>query len=324
LLLTGPQPGVLPADVTDRDQAMAWFDTEVPVLLALISYAGAHGFAVHAWQIPWTLGPYFSRRGQWQNYEATQQVALAAASALGEPLALAHAHYLLGHAQSEMGDYESASPNVRRALDLFREVGDRGNEAYVLNGLAGMLEKQGRFQEALAVALDALRMLKAVGHWWTQATLENGVGWLYAHLGQYEQALTHCQRALSLHRESGHRGGAADTLDSIGFVYLKLGDTAQAKAHYTRAVEAYRDIGSQFGEGNSLTGLGDALLAEGDRQAAAVAWREAVAILDRLPHALADEVRVRLRELKSDGAAGSDDDGPVGPDELTGAVTAVR
>jgi DNA-binding SARP family transcriptional activator/tetratricopeptide (TPR) repeat protein len=334
LLLTGPRPGVLPADVTDRDQAMAWFDTEVPVLLALISYAGAHGFAAHAWQIPWTLGPYFSRRGQWQNYEATQQVALAAASALGEPLALAHAHYLLGHAQAEMGDYEAADPNVRRALDLFRELGDRGNEAYVLNGLAGMLEKQGRFQEALAVALDALRMLKAVGHWWTQATLENGVGWLYGHLGQYDQALTHCQRALSLHRESGHRGGAADTLDSIGFVYLRLGDTVQAKAHYTRAIEAYRDIASQFGEGNSLTGLGDALLAEGDRQAAAVAWREAVAILDRLPHALADEVRARLRDLErdlesddahgSDGAAARDGDGPVGPDELTGAVTAAR
>ncbi len=344
LLLTGPQPGVLPADVTDRDQAMAWFDTELPVLLALISYADTHGFAAHAWQIPWTLGPYFSRRGQWQNYEATQQVALAAASALGEPLALAHAHYLLGHAQAEMGDYEAADPNVRRALDLFRELGDRGNEAYVLNGLAGMLEKQGRFQEALAVALDALRMLKAVGHWWTQATLENGVGWLYAHLGQYDQALTHCQRALSLHRESGHRGGAADTLDSIGFVYLKLGDTVQSKAHYTRAIEAYRDIASQFGEGNSLAGLGDALLAEGDRQAAAVAWREAVTILDRLPHALADEIRARLRDLEqdletqgletqdletqdapdSDGAAGSDGDGPVGPDELTGAVTAAR
>jgi tetratricopeptide (TPR) repeat protein len=153
-------------------------------------------------------------------------------------------------------------------------------------------------------------MLKAVGHWWTQATLENGVGWLYAHLGQYDQALTHCQRALGLHRESGHRGGAADTLDSLGFVYLKLGDHAQAKAHYTRAIEAYREISSPFGEGNSLAGLGDALLAEGDREAAAAAWRESAAILDRLPHALADEVRARLRDL--------------GDDELTGAVTAAR
>src|ERR1700683_2395030 len=163
------------------------------------------------------------------------------------PPARAHAHSLLGHAQSQMSDYEAAEPNFRQALDIFRQLEDRANEAVVLNGLAGMLERQERYPEALAVALDALRMLKAVGHWWTQATLENGVGWLYAHLGQYDQALTHCQQALSLHRDSGHRGGTADTLDSLGYIYLHLGDFTQAKAHYTKAIEAYREISSPFG-----------------------------------------------------------------------------
>ena len=300
LQLTSPLPGVLPADLTDKERAMAWFDAEAPVLLALIGYADTHRFDSHAWQIPWTLGPFFNRRGRWQDYTATQQIALAAATRLDDTLALAHAHHLLGHVQSQTGAYEAADPNFRRALDEFRELGDRANEAVVLNGLAGMLEKQERYPEALAVALDALRMLKAVGHWWTQATLENGVGWLYAHLGQYDRALTHCQRALSLHRDSGHRGGTADTLDSIGYVYLHLGDIAQAKAHYTKAIEAYREIGAPFGEGNSLSGLGDALLAESDRQAAGAAWRQAIAILDRLPHPLADEIRAKLHALEGE------------------------
>jgi DNA-binding SARP family transcriptional activator/tetratricopeptide (TPR) repeat protein len=313
LQLPGPQPGVLPADVTDKDQAMAWFDAEAPVLLALIAYADANEFDSHAWQISWTLGPFLNRRGRWQDYTATQQTALAAASRLGDTLALAQAHHLLGHVQAQTGAYEEADPNFRRALDLFRELGDRANEAVVLNGLAGMLEKQERYPEALAVALDALRMLKAVGHWWTQATLENGVGWLYAHMGQYDRALTHCQRALSLHRDSGHRGGTADTLDSLGYVYLHLGDITQAKAHYTKAIEAYREIGAPFGEGNSLGGLGDALLAEGDQEGARAAWRESVAILDRLPHPLADEVRAKLSDL-----------GPGEPGHLTGAATAAR
>ena len=305
--LTSPQPGVLPADVTDKDQAMAWFDAEVAVLLALIGYADANGFDVHAWQISWALSPFFSRRGRWRDYVAAQETALAAARRLDDTLALAHSHYLLGHAQAE-DDYDAAEPNVRQALEKFRKLGDRANEAFVLNGLANMLAKQDRYPEALAVALDALRMLKAVGHWWTQATLENLVGWLYAHLGQYDQALTHCQRALSLHRDSGHRGGTADTLDSLGYIYLHLGDVGQAKAHYAKAIEAYREINSPFGVGNSLAGLGDALLAEGAPSAAGAAWREAVAILDRLPHPLADEVRGRLRDL----------------DRLTGAATTAR
>jgi tetratricopeptide (TPR) repeat protein len=313
LQLADPQPGVLPADMTDKEQAMAWFDAEVAVLLALIAYAEANDFDSYAWQIPWTLGPFFNRRGRWQDYIATQQTALAAASRLGDTLALAHAHHLLGHVQAQTDAYEEADPNFRRALDEFRELGDRANEAVVLNGLASMLEKQERYDEALAVALDALRMLKAVGHWWTQATLENGVGWLYAHLGQYDRALTHCQRALSLHRDSGHRGGTADTLDSIGYVYLHLGDIAQAKAHYVKAIEAYRVIGSPFGEGNSLSGLGDAMLAEGDRAGARAAWRESIAILDRLPHPLADDVRAKLGDL-----------GPGEPERLTEAAAAAR
>ena len=324
LRLAPPQDGVLPADVTDKDQAMAWFDAEVPVLRALIGYAEANGFDAHAWQISWTTGPFFYRRGRWRAYVATAGTALAAARRLDDPVALAHAHYLLGHAQAQLGDYEAADPNVRRALDLFRELGDRANEAVVLNGLAGMLESRERYPEALAVALDALRMVKAAGHWWTQATLENGVGWLYAHLGQYDQALTHCQRALSLHRDSGHRGGTADTLDSLGYVYLHMGDFAQAKASYLKAIEAYREIVDPFGEGNSLAGLGDTLLGEGDPSAAQEAWRRSVAILDRLPHPLADDVRLKLRDLefsldREDDAAGTPDQ-----EQLPAAATTAR
>jgi tetratricopeptide (TPR) repeat protein len=312
LRLTPPRPGVLPADMADKEQAMAWFDAEVPVLFALISYAGVNDFDTHAWQISWALGPFFNRRGRWRDYAATQQTALAAARRLGDTVALAHTHYLLGNAQAHMDDYDAAGPNVRQALDMFRELRDRANEGMVLNGLAAMLEKQERYPESLAVALDALRMLKAAGHWWTQANLENGVGWLYAHMGQYDQALTHCQRALSLHRDSGNRGGTADTLDSLGYVYLHLGEIAQATAHYRKAIEAYREIGAPFGEGNSLSGLGDALAAEGAPSSAEAAWREAIAILDRLPHPLADEVRAKLRDL------------PAAAGRLTGAATPAR
>ncbi len=306
--VAAPQPGVLPAEMADKDQAMAWFDAEHPVLIALIRYAYDNEFDTHAWQIPWALSHFFARRGWWRSYADSHETALRAAQRLGDSLAQAHAHYQLGHALASMDDHEAADPNVRRALDLFRELGDRANEAVVLNGLSNMLEDQGRYPEALAVALDALRMIKAAGHWWTQASLENGVGWMYAHLGQYEQALTHCQRSLGLHRESGNRGGTADTLDSLGFIYRNLGDLAQARAYYRQAIDAYREISSPYGQGNSLNGLGDLLAAEGDLDGAREAYRAAAVILDTLPHPLADEVRTKLGSL--DPEAPDPDSGP--------------
>src|SRR5581483_3853264 len=102
LRLDDPQPGAVPADVADKDQAMAWFDAEAPALIALIRYADDNGFETHAWQIPWALGPFFNRRGRCQEYAATQRIALRAARRLDDTLALAHAHYLLGHAQAHL------------------------------------------------------------------------------------------------------------------------------------------------------------------------------------------------------------------------------
>ena len=298
LRMTPITPGVFPADVTDKNQALAWFEAETPVLLTLIDYAAAHGFDQHAWQIPWAMSAYFHRRGRWQDYAATQQIALAAAGRLADKYALAHAHFHLARSQALLNDAEAADPHAREALELFRELGDRPGEAVVLNGFSSMAERQGRYAEALTYELDALRIIKAVGHWWTQAALENGAGWLYGHLGQYQQALAHCERALGLHRESGFRGGVADTLDSLGYIYLHMGDLALARTHYDQALEAYRDIGDPLGEAMALDGLGETLAPGDETSGAREAWLGAAALMQQLSrHPEADEVRAKLAAL---------------------------
>jgi DNA-binding SARP family transcriptional activator len=299
LRLPPPPPGVVPADVSNGEQALAWFEAEIPVLLVLARYAFDNGFDEHAWQLPWTLASYFTRRGHWQEFVASQRTALAAAQRLGDIRALAHAHYEFGHALHLVGETEAADPHVRQALELFRQMGDRASEAVVLHGMGWMLESQGRYPEALTHVLDALRMLRAVGHWWTQASLENTAGWLYARMEQLPQALTHCQRALGLHREAGNPGGVADSLHSIGFVYFKLGDYAKSKTHYEQALEDYREVGSPFGEAESMAGLGDIMVAEGDADGARTRWLDAVVILDQLSHPMAGEVHAKIAALDS-------------------------
>ena len=85
------------------------------------------------------------------------------------------------HAESER--------HVRRSLAELRELGDRGQEAVALNGLADLLEQQGRHAEALELLLDALQMSKAVGQCWTQEMLEQSTGLLYAMMAEYHVPL---------------------------------------------------------------------------------------------------------------------------------------
>jgi len=301
-----PLPGVSPVEVTDVEQAMAWFDAEVAVLLALTGYADANGFDGHAWQIPWATAPYLRRSGRHQDWVASQWVAVAAARRLGDAVAQAHSHYLLGFALSSVGDNAAAEPNVRQALALFRELGDRGHEAMVLNGLANMIRDDGRVAEALAVAQDGLRMVKAAGFWWMQATLEITVGSLYAGLGQYDSALAHCRRGLGLHRESGNRAGVGEALTFMGNITARRGDHAEAKGYFQQALETFRDFGAPFNEADTLTELGQVLAEKGDPEGARDAWLTALDILDRLAHPLADDVRARIAglEVKASDQAG--------------------
>jgi tetratricopeptide (TPR) repeat protein len=229
----------------------------------------------------------------------TQQTAYAAAQHLGDQRALAHANYQLAQAYACNSDDEHAEQHVSRALELFRSLGDRPSEAVAMHGQALLLERQGRYSEAVPIVLEALRILQATGHWWTQATLENSAGWMYAHLGRYPDALERCQKALSLHRDSGHLGGVADTLDSIGYINLMLGDLAAAKTYYELALETYRDLGEHYGEALSLNGLGDTLSAQGNIHAARTAWSNSVAILDCLSRPDADVGRAKLSRHRS-------------------------
>ena len=87
----------------------------------------------------------------------------------------------------------------------------------------------------------------------------------------------------------------AHTGDSLGFIHHHLGRHAQALACYQEALDLYRTIGDHHSQATTLSRIGDTHRATGDVQAAASAWRQAVAILDELGHPDADEVRAKLR-----------------------------
>ena len=57
-VLAGARPGTEPESIADGGQALAWFEAEHQVLLAVITQAAAAGFDAHAWQLPWALADY--------------------------------------------------------------------------------------------------------------------------------------------------------------------------------------------------------------------------------------------------------------------------
>ncbi|MGD0698807.1 MAG: BTAD domain-containing putative transcriptional regulator [Trebonia sp.] len=297
-------PGRAVPDTGSYDAALAWFHAEQRVLRGVLELAVAHGLDEQCWKLAWLWAPKLKRHGRMHEVLEVQSTALRSADRLGDADALAHVHYDLGHANDWLGDYPAADLHLRRALELFTELGDRASVAQAQQGLAALLAGQHRYAEALEHAYEGLRLCRAFADSAAVATSENEVGWILAHLGRCDDGLLHCRLALELHRESGNRTGTADTLDSIAFAYSESGDYARAIDFSEQALAVYRQIGDSQGEAHALLQLGDAQLAEGHAEAARRSWERSLGLLTDVPGADTSAASDRLARVPADPAEG--------------------
>jgi DNA-binding SARP family transcriptional activator/tetratricopeptide (TPR) repeat protein len=303
LVLAAVSPGAEPEDIFDGGHALTWFEAEHQVLLAVISDAAAAGFDVHAWQLPWALAEYFSRRGHWQDEITTQRIALAAARRLGDLAAQARAHQGLGCAQSTSSAGRAGHAHLARALSLYRKLGDELGQSWIHLCLAIAFDFQRRPDKALGHARQVLTLARAGGHAVQEANALSTIGWLYAQLGDYPRALAHCRPGLDAYRRLGDPNGEAATWDSLGYVHHHRGEYAQAATCYLHALELSRDLGRRLNDAIILDHLGDAREASGDTRGARESWRQGLAILDKLHHP--DAMRLQ-RKLRDGGISGPD------------------
>jgi tetratricopeptide (TPR) repeat protein len=288
------QPGVVPEYLADHCQALAWYEAEHAVLLAVIALAAEAGFDTHAWQLPWTLVTFLYRTGRWHEWTSLQRSAVEAATRLGDHNAQARSQLDLGYACAVRACYEDAHRHLRQALSLFRQLDDQVGQARAHNALAMALEGQGRHVEALAHAKRSLDLYTAAGNPAAQANALTELGRLHALLGDHHRALNCCRQALDLHRELGNRHGEAAAWASIGYALHRLGRHPDAITCHQRALTLYRELGDRRHQADTLTNLGDSQHAAGNPQGARNAWQQALTILDSLHHPDATQILARL------------------------------
>jgi tetratricopeptide (TPR) repeat protein len=84
------------------------------------------------------------------------------------------------------------------SLAIRRELGDRRGEAYALNDLGIVYQRQGRAEEALASQRESLAIHRDQGDRYGQADSLRELGVTLRALGQAEEARAHLRQALAL------------------------------------------------------------------------------------------------------------------------------
>ncbi|MGL5835803.1 MAG: tetratricopeptide repeat protein [Waterburya sp.] len=154
------------------------------------------------------------------------------------------------------------------ALPLWREVGDKSNEALTLNNLGAVYDALGWKQKALDYYHQSLPLSKAVEDRSEEATTLNNLGVVYDALGEKQKALSYYNQALALSKAVGNRSGEARTLNNLGRVYDALGEKQKALSCYNQALPLSKAVGDRSGEATTLNNLGRVHNALGEKQKA--------------------------------------------------------
>jgi tetratricopeptide (TPR) repeat protein len=292
--ISSPQPGVRTEPLADYHQALAWLQAERQVIMGAVVLADDSGDDVHAWQLAWVLADFLDWRGHWQDWVATQEIALAACRRLAQITGQVIIHRSLARACDRLGRYDESREHLRLALELCSEIGDPLELAMCHSDMAAVLERETRYDAAISHAEQALAQFRAAGHSAGEANALNTVGWCHAMAGHHALALEYCQQAVDLQRQIGDRHNEAASWDSVGFAHHHLGQYGEAIACYRRALGFYAEIGDRQSRADTLDHLGDTQQASGAPAEARQSWRQALTILEDLHHPDADRIRAKL------------------------------
>ncbi|MGA7989864.1 MAG: CHAT domain-containing protein [Thermoanaerobaculia bacterium] len=135
-----------------------------------------------------------------------------------------------------------------KALAVFREVGDRREEAATLARMSDALAWQGDHRPALERAEQALALWRAEDDRYGEAAALDQVGSSLSDLGDEKRALGYFEQALALRRADGNFLGQAETLNNIAVARGSLGQFPEAIALYTEALDLARAAGGEANE----------------------------------------------------------------------------
>lgn len=294
--LPAPGDGVQIEEYDDRAAALAWWATELPVIVSATQLASELGIDVHAWQLADLVAGYLDRQGRWRDAITLELLALAAAQRLGQPAARAVAHQGLGYFYSRIGEYASARGQLRQALELYRSSGSRVGIARAITFLGFLQAQRRRYKQALAYAKNAFAIYTAEDLRSLAAMTLASIGWYHVQLGHHDDAIATCRQALAVAEELGDLKTQGAACHTIGFASHRLRRCGEAIDWYRRALDHYGESGDRFFAATTHRHLGDVHADAGDEPAARAAWLLALKIFEDLDHSEAAPLRAKLAE----------------------------
>jgi len=166
------------------------------------------------------------------------------------------ARFELGKVLIRKNDLDAALPELERALEFYRDIGNKEGEATVLNAIGILHKRRNEFDEAIAQYEASLAIKEELGDRRGAAASLTNIGTVYEIMGDRDRALEVLERSLEITREIGDRMGISLALIKIGHIHLYSGHYDEALSCMERSYEIREELGAKHLMASSLSDLG--------------------------------------------------------------------
>jgi tetratricopeptide (TPR) repeat protein len=196
--------------------------------------------------------------GNWTKVFTLGVRLLTAATASGDPIALARARCNHGRFWLHRAEAARASVEYEAALALARQAGHASAEARALNGLGQADAARGELEDAVAHHEQARALSHRAGDLPVLATTLGYLGRRYETLGELQRAAEAHQEGLAIARRLEDRRGEAAALGRLGRALAQMGQVERAIECHEAARDLARELGDRLAEEGALSDLGQA------------------------------------------------------------------
>jgi CHAT domain-containing protein/uncharacterized protein HemY len=195
--------------------------------------------------------------------------------------------------QYQAKQYPEALKSLEQALQIYRSLKDRSNEAKTLTNLGQIYRSLRDSPKAIAYYQQALDITIQIGDRQSQSNVLNSLGNVYNFLGQKQKAIEFYQQSLAIADQTSEsvcanlpkdkscvviRDIQRSSLNGLGNVHNSLGQYQKAIDFYQQSLAIAKQMGKRQWESLALGNLGNTYDSIGQHQKAIELFHQSLAI----------------------------------------------
>jgi len=193
-------------------------------------------------------------------------------------LARAKSYSVNGLIYYDLANYEKSMVNHKQALQEYKAIGNRKEEAKSFNNIGNLCFNLGDYNEAIINHSKSLSLKIALDDKKGIANSFSNIANSYFALGNYPETVKQMSAALKIRLELDDKSGCAESYHNIGNVYFLQGNHPAAIKHYFASLKIKEELGDKQGIAASYINIGNIYYTQKNYDEALIYYRKSLNI----------------------------------------------